>query len=280
VERRLPAWWVDASELLHYAEHLVDERTLLWLTSQSGESVEVVELLHALPGSRRPTVVGLTNAPESTLAREADVVIDLHAGAEHAVSTRTFVNTLGAFRLALAADVHDSVAELQGTAAALDTWTSSLAASVIGARELLAATSSLVVVGRGPSLAAARAGALTIKEAAKTHAEALGAGAFRHGPVELAGPGVTVVVLAGDERAEPLNRALAVDLVGYGSTVLWIGAEPPAGTSQLPSPGVDSALARLVSEIAALQVCSLALAELRGLEAGVFRFATKVTTVQ
>ena len=281
VDRGLPAWWIDAAELLHHAAHLVDERTLLWLTSQSGESAEIVELVHGLPTAGRPRVVALTNTPGSTLARAADHVVEMHAGAEHAVSTKTYVNTLGAFALVLAtADPAPIVRELEQAAFALDTWSASLEAAVNQATGLLGQARSLVIIGRGASLAAARAGALTIKEAAKTHAEALGAGAFRHGPVELAGPDLTVAVLAGDAETSIRNRALAVDVAAYGSPVLWVGEQSPAGVSSLPSPKVDGALGRSIAEIAALQVCSLALARLRGIEPGVFRFATKVTTIQ
>ncbi len=280
VGRGLPAWWVDTAELLHDAAGLVGGRTLLWLTSQSGESAEIVELLRGLRASSRPTVVGLTNTPESTLAEAADHVVLLHAGDEQAVSTKTFVNTLGAFSLAVATDRTEAVGGLGRAAAALDDWAGSLDAAVERAAALLDGPAGVVIVGRGRSLAAARAGALTIKEAAKTHAEALGSGAFRHGPVELAGPGLAVIVLAGDARAADLNRALAADVAGYGSPVAWVGDGCPEGVPALASPGVDSAFGRQVAEIAALQACSVALAGLHGIEPGVFRFATKVTTVQ
>jgi glucosamine--fructose-6-phosphate aminotransferase (isomerizing) len=278
VDRGLPAWWIETSELLHHAGRLVDGRTLLWLTSQSGESAEIVELLRAIPRTSRPTIVGLTNTPSSSLGGAADQVIELRAGAEHAVSTKTYVNTLGA--LALALGPPGAAAEIEPTAAALDRWAASLDSATERARALLDGARSLVVVGRGASLAAAGAGALTIKEAAKTHAEALGAGAFRHGPVELAGPDLTVVLLAGDEDASALNRALAEDVAGYGSRVLWIGENRPDAASPLLCPEFSGTFGRCVAEIAALQACSLALADLRSVEPGVFRYASKVTTIQ
>jgi glucosamine--fructose-6-phosphate aminotransferase (isomerizing) len=278
VDRGLPAWWVDTAELLHHAGRLVDGGTLLWLTSQSGESAEIVELLRRLRGPSRPTIVGLTNTPASSLGRAADHVIELHAGAEHAVSTKTYVNTLAA--LAIALGPTGGLGEIEDTATALDRWGTSLDSATERARDELAGTRSLVVVARGASLAAAGAGALTIKEAAKTHAEALGAGAFRHGPVELAGPDLTVVLLAGDADAAALNRALAEDVAGYGSRVLWIGADCPAAASPLLCPDFSGTFGRCVAEIAALQACSLALADLRSIEPGVFRYASKVTTVQ
>lgn len=276
-----PAWWLETSELLHHARRLLDPQTLLWLTSQSGESIEIVELLRTLPTEARPTVVGLTNTSSSTLADAADVVLELHAGQEHAVSTRTYVNTLAAFAVALAGPAHDAIVEeLEGAALLLDGWLDSLESSLAKTSELLAGTTSLVVVGRGASLAAARAGALTIKEAAKVHAEALSAGEFRHGPIELARAGVTIVILAGAERTRSLNERLAVDLLDHGARVLWLGDAAPARAPSLPFASLSGDTARSIAEIVSLQLCSVALARLRGIEPGVFEVASKVTTTQ
>ena len=281
VERRLPAWWIETAELLHHAPRLVDDRTLLWLTSQSGESAEVAALLRSLPAVARPTIVGLTNVPQSTLGQAADYVLQLHAGTENAVSTKTYVNTLATFALSLTtAGADRAIHDLTQSASALDAWAGSLDEAVEEATSLLLNAKSIVITGRGASLAAARAGALTIKEAAKTHAEALGAGAFRHGPVELAGPDLTVLVLGGDSRTIALNQALAQDVATYGAVVLWVGEGSPAGVPVLPSPEFDGPLGRSIAEIAALQVCSVALARLHAIEPGVFRFATKITTIQ
>jgi glucosamine--fructose-6-phosphate aminotransferase (isomerizing) len=276
-----PAWWLETSEILHYAPNLLGARTLLWLTSQSGESVEVFELLRALDPTRRPTVLGLTNTPSSTLATAADVVIELYAGVENAVSTRTYVNTLGAFALALSAgNVEHVIQTLDHAAHVLDAWLESPEPAIARASELLAETNSLIIVGRGPSLAAARAGALTIKEAAKVHAEALSAGEFRHGPIELVNANVTIAILAGDESTAALNCALAIDLHSYGARVLWIGDSAPPTIASLPYPDTGPDVARQIADIVALQICSVALARRGGVEPGVFRFASKVTTVQ
>src|ERR1700680_5077125 len=48
VQAGLPAWWIDTGELLHNAQGLLTGNTLLFLTSQSGSSAEIVALLDAL----------------------------------------------------------------------------------------------------------------------------------------------------------------------------------------------------------------------------------------
>ena len=68
--RGLPVWRLQTSRLLESVEMITD-RTLLWLTSQSGGSGEIVALLDRLPSERRVVVVGVTNDPESALGRGA-----------------------------------------------------------------------------------------------------------------------------------------------------------------------------------------------------------------
>ena len=135
---------------------------------------------------------------------------------------------------------------------------------------------TLVLLGRGSSLAAARAGALAIKETARVPAEGMSGGAFRHGPLELADDGLTAVILAGDGTDLELNRRLAADIECCGAQVAWIGSE--AGTGSLfPLPSQVPPAARPIAEILPLQLLSLALAERAGLEPRQVRDVCTVT---
>lgn len=90
------AWWVSTAQLLDMQE-LITGDSLLWVTSQSGESGEVVALLDALDSAKRPrTVLATTNNPASRLAIAADIVVSLESGEEASVSTKTYVTTLAA----------------------------------------------------------------------------------------------------------------------------------------------------------------------------------------
>ena len=64
---------------------------------------------------------------------------------------------------------------------------------------------NLALVGRGSARAAAEMGALTLKEAARMPAESLQAAQFRHGPLELAGPKLAVIVIATEPRTRDLE---------------------------------------------------------------------------
>lgn len=271
----LPVWCVETAELLGPAGGLVTSDTLLWVTSQSGASAEVGALLDGL-GSARPRVLGMTDDVDSPLGRAADVVVELHSGDERTVSTRSYVNSLAAAALAVscalgrAADpsLRDAPARLAGYLADWDAHRDALAAAV--------PEETIFLLGRGASLAAALTGALITKEAARTAVEGMSAPQFRHGPLELAGPGVAALVLAGDPADAPRNRRLVDDLAAVGANAVWLDTAVDPGAPALPRlEGPDS---RPLAEILPMQLLSVVLAERRGAEPGAFRQIGKVTT--
>lgn len=276
----VPAWWVSTDELLPISSGLIDARTLVVLTSQSGRSAETVELIRVLrdqPG-RRATVVGVTNDTASPLAEAADRVVDVASGPEAAVSTRSYVNTLAALHLVADALVGrpSRIGELAETR---DRLTSFFAG---GVGDLLARIDDavpspprLVLLGRGAGLSAALNGALVIKEAAKFQAEAMSCSQFRHGPLEIADPGLSVVLVASDSA--DLDRRLAGDLMGFGARVAWVGPQVPPEFPALPTPRYVG-IGRGISQVVPLQLLSVTLAVSGGRQPGVFRNGSKVTT--
>ncbi|MFR3251406.1 MAG: SIS domain-containing protein [Eisenbergiella sp.] len=80
---------VSTGELLYYEREIIKENTLLILISQSGESAETVKLLGKLP--EQVFVVGITNEPDSTLAKNSALVCPLLVDREESVTTRTYL---------------------------------------------------------------------------------------------------------------------------------------------------------------------------------------------
>ena len=91
--------------------------------------------------------------------------------------------------------------------------------------EWLGARDTLVLLARGPARAAAEMGALTLKEAAGLAAESLETAQFRHGPLELAGPGLATVIIATEQETRDLDTALAAELIAAGGAVLLVTAD-------------------------------------------------------
>ena len=269
-----PAWTIETSELLGPARGLITPRSLLWITSQSGNSGEVTALLERL-GERRPVVLGVTNDTASDLALGADVVLELYSGDEQTVGTRSYVNTLAAQTLATAValdhTVDDSLLNLpEQLETYLAGWNQHLTALTNAVR-----TRTTFIVGRGPSLAAVQTGALIIKEAAKVPVEGMSTPQFRHGPLELVDPDTTVIHLAGYGDDADFNRQMLKDVERTGGHPVWLS--PEADHSDITLPAVISPDTLPIAEILPLQLLSVALAERNGIEPGAFRNIEKIT---
>jgi glucosamine--fructose-6-phosphate aminotransferase (isomerizing) len=257
--------------------------------SQSGESAEVVRLaeeVRAMDPARRPVVVAVTNGSANRLAVTADATLDTRVGTELGPSTMTFAASLvalsGLVRV-LAGEDPGEAAERTVAAAhhAADAAERLLEDGEGAAEELLGWHRGRVVtvlLGRGPARASSEMGALVLKEAAGIPAEALEAAQFRHGPLELAGPGLAAVVVATEPETMALDLSLAGDLVETGSAVVVVSPEPaPAGALGVRVAPMDRTLAPAVSVIPA-QLLAWGLAVEAGRSPGVLTRAAKVTT--
>jgi glutamine---fructose-6-phosphate transaminase (isomerizing) len=261
-----PVWWTDSGQLLD-APGLVTPGTLLVVTSQSGASAEVVAMTDGRsPVARAAALVAVTNDPDSPLARRADGVVGLHCGAEATVSTKSYLNSLAA---------HERIAALMTGTPAADPGEMVKAVEEFGGTDVLRAVATgfvatgggrLVYIGFGDRAASALYAGLITKEGAKVPAEGFAGGQFRHGPLELAGPGLTAVLFGGDEQAHGSARQLGADLLASGSTVL--AADSPAGGT----------LARLAQDALLAQHLTVEIAAARGVTPGVFTYGSKVTT--
>jgi glucosamine--fructose-6-phosphate aminotransferase (isomerizing) len=116
-----------------------------------------------------------------------------------------------------------------------------------------------------------------LNETAKLPAEAFLGGEFRHGPIELAGPGLTAV-LFGSGATNPSLTGLGEDLMSSGSRVVHVDPGPsPVGWLSI-STNATGPLGRAICGAKLGQLLSVELARGRGLEPGIFRFGSKVTT--
>ncbi len=275
-----PAIHVNSAELLHYGQDLIDSRTLLWINSQSGRSVEIVRLLENLKNCRPAFQLSMSNFLESPMAQSADLAVPIHAGEEATVSTKTYLNMLAMLMLSSAQLAGENWQALQqsmrkavdGVQAYLDQWQEKVA-ELDG---LLGEVDQLLILGRGASMGAVWNGSLINKEAAKCTFEGMNVADFRHGPMELASPRLTILMLEGAPRTASLNRDLAQEVANHGGKVLWLATQSEPGLPTLLLPSVDEA-ARPLVEILPLQMLTIIMARRNGFEPGKFRHIIKVT---
>jgi glucosamine--fructose-6-phosphate aminotransferase (isomerizing) len=279
---------VDTAELLHFRMGMLDSDTVLVIVSQSGESAEVVRLAEDLGRlDERPLVVAITNGTMNSLWEWSDRAIDTRAGEEVGPSTMTFAASLvatGAVARVLAGSPPDAVLErlAAGAEAAAAGIEAHLGDDALAGRLVswLGERPTLVILGRGPARAAAEMGALTIKEAAGIAVESLQTAQFRHGPLELAGPGLAVAVIATEPETSTLDLALADELAATGAAVLVIELDTTSSSPAVERIGIgtlDRAVAPAVS-ILPLQLLAWRLAEMGGRAPGSYQRASKVTT--
>jgi glucosamine--fructose-6-phosphate aminotransferase (isomerizing) len=268
---------VETSELIHSMPSLIGSGTILVAVSQSGRSAETVRLLKM--NKQQAKVIGVTNTADSPLAQQADVLLLTQCGEEFSVSAKTYVGTLLALEVLGAAWCGEAAGnvqtELQAAPALVADYLAGWREHVRSLASEMEGVSRLFIVGRGRSLAACGTGALTTKESTHSSAEGMSSAAFRHGPMEMAGPETMVLVLEGEAGIRALNSKLAHNIVDAGGRAELIGPDAKLAALRIPDK-----LTRLlpILEILPLQMITLALAANAGFEAGRFVHATKITT--
>ena len=268
---------VETSELIHSMPSLLASSTIIVAVSQSGRSAEVVRLLEQ--NTQRATVIGVTNTADSPLARQANLLMLTQCGEEFSVSAKTYVGTLAALEILGAAwrgEVADALyAEMQAGPVLVASYLARWREHVESLADEMENIRQLFIVGRGRSLASCGTGALITKESTRSPAEAMSSAAFRHGPMEMAGPETMVLVMEGEANIRALNSKLVRDIRDGGGRAELIG--PAAEIAALRIPDKLTRLLPIV-EILPVQMLTLALAANAGFEAGNFMHATKVTT--
>ncbi|MHB8721823.1 MAG: SIS domain-containing protein [Steroidobacteraceae bacterium] len=278
----MPVWRIQTSGLLDTPEIMVG-RTLLWVTSQSGRSGEAIALLSQIPSRQEVTVVAMTNDTDSPLARSADHIVPLYSGAEASVSCKSYLNSLACFHrlVALFSGASDEVAvsDILKTAQSLRSSNASppIEIEALSNRALAAPVPRLALIGTGVDSATALAGALILKEASKVCAEGYAGGAFRHGPIELAGPGLTALMFGDGTGSDVTMRQLASDLSRTGSIVVTVTAKSYEGAEHIAI-SARSAFDRMAHGMSVIQRLSVSLAKAVGIVPGEFRFGQKITS--
>ncbi len=280
-EHGIAALALEASELLSAYHSLLSTKTLVIAVSQSGQSVEIARLVNEF-GDRIP-IIGVTNTPGSPLAERSSVTLQMHAGAEETVSTKTYTCTLAALHLLALAlldlPVQAACDDLQNIADNLQQRLPVYDALIPTIAQQIAPVSFIEYLGRGASRGSAITAALITKETAKMPTEGMAGGQFRHGPWEVLGPTVTVCLFCGSRATRHLDLALAADIVARDAKVIMIGPKAVPGTLHIAIADVDPLLIPIL-EIVPVQLLAAELAKAKGLQPGEFRFSGKVTTIE
>ncbi|MGH7097682.1 MAG: glutamine--fructose-6-phosphate transaminase (isomerizing) [Stellaceae bacterium] len=228
---RLPVEVDIASEFRYRAPAMPRGGAAVFI-SQSGETADTLAALRYARGEGQK-IIAIVNQPESSIAREADVVLPTLAGPEIGVaSTKAFTTqlaVLACFALALArargaidgaraAAFAGALTEVASRASEVlnhDARIAAIAAQIAEARDVL-------YLGRGTSYPLALEGALKLKEVSYIHAEGYAAGEMKHGPIALIDENVPVIVLAPSDDLFEKTVSNVEEVMARGGRVVMI----------------------------------------------------------
>lgn len=246
--------------------------------SQSGQSPDLVAPMRFFSDGGACTAA-FVNDPESPLARAAQWLFPLHAGAETSVAaTKSFITQLVAGVRVVAAWQQDPV--LQAALLNLpDALARAAHADWSAAVETLRPVDRLLVVGRGIGLSVALEAALKFKETCGIQAEAFSGAEIKHGPMALIDQGYPLLVLAPRGPAQAGLLALADEMRARGARVLLAA---PLGTpgANLPVTQTESIELDPISMVQSFYIMVEALARARGMNPDQPRHLAKVTRTQ
>jgi len=284
---------VEVASEFRYREVAVTPGTLLVTISQSGETADT---LAALRNAKHANYVGslcLCNVADSSLVRESDLSLLIHAGPEICVaSTKAFTAQLADLMMLVIV-----IAKHQGLSAAAE---EKLVAALRSVPALINQTLALddaikqvarqfvdkehaLFLGRGPHYPVALEGALKLKEISYIHAEGYPSGELKHGPLALVDANMPVVAVAPtDELLDKLKsnlqevKARGGQLIVFGDTDRFVEED---GTVVVHMPHCDPLIAPIIYSIP-MQLLAYHVAVAKGTDVDQPRNLAKSVTVE
>ncbi|MGH7676078.1 MAG: glutamine--fructose-6-phosphate transaminase (isomerizing) [Gemmatimonadales bacterium] len=244
---RIPTEVEYASEF-RYRNPIVDERTLVVGISQSGETADTLAALREAK-RRGAHTLGLVNVVGSTIAREVDGGIYLHAGPEIGVaSTKAFTSQIAALALlTLKLGRLRALSILQGreVVRALGRLPELVEQVLAGAPEVeriaerLVRAGNVLYLGRGYNFPVALEGALKLKEISYIHAEGYPAAEMKHGPIALIDDLMPVVFIAPRDAVYQKVVTNIEEVKARGGRVIAIVTRGDTGVARLADHKVE-----------------------------------------
>jgi glucosamine--fructose-6-phosphate aminotransferase (isomerizing) len=222
----------DVASELRYRNPVYPENGVALFVSQSGETADTLAALRDAK-EKGQTTIAVVNVPESSIAREADIVLPTYAGPEIGVaSTKAFtcqLAALAAFAIAAgeARGFLSEEDEKKLCASLLETprhiaefLKQEPAIKILG--EEIAKARDVLYMGRGASFPLAMEGALKLKEISYIHAEGYAAGEMKHGPIALIDDQVPIIVIAPHDVHFEKTISNMQEVMARGGKVLLI----------------------------------------------------------
>lgn len=285
---------VDIASEFRYRDPIINERTLMIVVSQSGETADTLAALREAKnhGAR---VIAVTNVVGSSVSREADDVLYTWAGPEIAVaSTKAYVTQLIAMYIIALFFAQNKKTVSEAEIEEIKTEMLTLperAEKVLEHKEVIQKFAAktymhkdMFFLGRGLDYAVAMEGSLKLKEISYIHSEAYAGGELKHGPIALIEEGTIVIAGATQESLFDKMVSNIKEVKTRGANVLAIAFEgheeiEKTVDSALYIPKVKDILSPVISVIP-LQLLSYYMAIQKGCDVDKPRNLAKSVTVE
>ena len=284
---------VEYAGEFRYRNAPLDDRTLVFVLSQSGETADTLGALREAKRRGHPTLA-ICNVVGSTIAREADGGIYLHAGPEVGVaSTKAFsaqvtVMTLLALHLGRLRQLSypaglEVVEAIERVPASIQRVLDA-EPTIIAAAERLAEARSVIYLGRDLLFPVALEGALKLKEISYLHAEGYPTAEMKHGPLALIDPSTPTVFVAPRNSLHAKTLSNIEEVRARLGPVIAVGTEGDDHLASLcdfflPIPDIAEIVQPLLA-VVPLQLLAYHVARLRGCDIDKPRNLAKSVTVE
>jgi len=289
---RLPSEVEYASEF-RYRNPLIDNRSVVFAISQSGETADTLAAIQEAK-QRGATVLGICNVVGSSIARETEAGVYIHAGPEIGVaSTKAFtsqVTVLSLLTLHLARMMgmpeHEGLEIVDGFKRLPEQVNAVLEQKDVIAEmaKRYANASNFLYLGRGVNFPVALEGALKLKEISYIHAEGYPAAEMKHGPIALIDESMPIVFIAPQDKTYDKILSNIEEVKARKGKVIAIATEGDARIGELADHViyVPSALAFTapILNVIPLQLLAYYIAVERGCDVDQPRNLAKSVTVE
>ena len=289
---RIPVEVEYASEF-RYRSPIINDGTAVFVISQSGETADTLAALREAQ-RKGATGLGICNVVGSTIARETNGGIYIHAGPEIGVaSTKAFTSqimVLSLLTLLLSRMRHMSLEKGRQVISAMQTIPEQVQRILNNSNgirkiaEMYAGHDNFLYLGRGINYPVALEGALKLKEISYIHAEGYPAAEMKHGPIALIDEKMPVVVVALKDQVYDKVISNIQEIKARNGQVIAIASEGDEDIDRLADhviriPNVMYHLTPLLS-IVPLQLLAYHIAVMRGCDVDQPRNLAKSVTVE
>ena len=284
-----------ASEYRYHPPLAVDG-TLVIVISQSGETADSLAALRYAKSVGLPTL-GIVNAVETTIAREADRRIYTYAGPEIAVATTkgycTQVSVLYMLSVAIAyatgrmdAETAKEIARSikEDAPRAVSEMLKNYKDTFLRIAQKLAPKKDMFYIGRGTSYALSLEAALKIKEISYIHTEAYAAGELKHGTISLVEEGTPVIAISTEVQLYDKTESNVREVASRGADVILIcrddTGEREFSANEVILLPTDSEAATVFAALVTVQILAYETARVKGCDIDRPRNLAKSVTVE